>query len=419
MAESTHSRRGGLVHHRDFRRLWSARTVSSIGSEASLVALPLVAIFTLRATTLEVGALSSAETAAFLLIGLPAGALVDRFRRRPVMVVADCGRALLMGSVPVAYVFGALTIWQLFAVALSAGALTVFDTVAAQSYLPALVGRQDLEEGNAKLTATQQVAQVSGRPLGGWLVQLFGAAYALIADAVSFVVSALSLSRIATVEPPPELPEQHHLGREIGEGLRFVTGQRLLWAIAGSSATFAFFSTAGSAIITVFLARALGLSAGVIGLLLAAASIGGLLGALVATAIARTIGSARAIWAASLLPGSALFLLPLAEPGWRIGLLVLGQALFGFGGAVYNVAQVSFRQRLCPDRLLGRINATMRFIVWGTMPVGALAGGVLGSAIGIRPTLWLSAAGAFLAPVWLLLSPLRRMREVPDVPTGG
>lgn len=331
------------------------------------------------------------------------------------MVATDWGQALLMGSIPVAYGLGALTIWQLFVVALLGGVLTVFSVVAGQSYLPSLVGRQHLVEGNAKLGTSQQIALLFGRPLGGWLVQLLGAPYAVLVDSVSFVLGGFSVAAIRTVEPAPEPAEQRHLGREIAEGLRFVTGQRLLRAIAGCSGTFAFFSTAGSAIATVFLARTLGLSAGVIGSLLAAGSIGGLPGALLATTIARRIGPARAIWASSLLPGPALLLLPLAVPGWRVGLFAIGEALFGFGGAVYNVAQLSFRQRLCPDHLLGRMNATMRFISWGAMPLGALAGGLVGSVVGVRPTLWLSAVGACLAPAWLLLSPLRRLRDVPDV----
>ena len=415
VAESTRAPGSGLLHHRDFRRPWAAQTVSDIGSEASLVALPLVAIFTLGATTLQIGALSAAQTVAFLLVGLPAGGPVDRVRRRPVMVGADWGRALLMGSVPFAYAVGVLTIWQLFVVVVLSGVLTVFFDVSSQSYLPSLVGLHRVVEGNAKLTITDEVARLSGRPLGGWLVQVFGAPFAVAADAVSFVLSAVSVTTIRTGEPSPDRPERRHLGREIVEGLRFVAGQRLLRAIAACSATSIFFIMVGSSIVTVFLARTLGLSAGVIGSLLAAASIGGLLGAGLATTLARRIGSARAIWMAALISGPALLLLPLAATGWRLMLFVTGQALYGFCAAVYNVAQVSFRQRLCPHRLLGRMNATMRFIAWGTMPLGGLAGGILGSQVGVRPALWLSAIGATLAPIWLLLSPLRRLRDVPDL----
>jgi MFS family permease len=185
------------------------------------VAVPLVAIFTLQATTLEVRALSAAETAAFLLVGLPARVLVDRLRRRPVMVAADWGRALLMGSIPVAYALGGLTMWQLFAVSLLGGVVTVFDTVTSRSYLPSLVGRQQVVEGNAKLTATQQVAEVSGRPLCGWLVQLLGAPYAVLADAVSFVVFALSVSRIGafvTAHHGSGWVPERHLSAPVGLG---------------------------------------------------------------------------------------------------------------------------------------------------------------------------------------------------------
>lgn len=403
-----------LWAHHDFLRLWGADTVSQIGTMVSAVALPLVAVKTLHASTFEVGLLTAAETAAFLLVGLPAGAWVDRVRRRPVMVGADWGRFLLLASVPVAAVAGVLTIGQLYLVALMTGVLTVFFDVAYQSYLPSLVGRDHLVEGNAKLESSRSIAQVGGPSLGGFLVQLFGAPYAVAADAVSYLLSALGIGWIRKPEPSPELPERRHLGREISEGLRFVFSQRLLWAIAGSTATSNMFSAIAGAVWVVFLARTLALSAGTIGLLLAAGSVGGIAGALGSSWIARRIGSARTIWGAMTCAALGGVLPPLTQPGWRLGLFAAGMFVFSFAAVVYNVAQVSFRQALCPERLLGRMNATMRFLVWGTMPLGGVLGGAIGTALGPRGALWVAAAGGFLAPLWTLLSPMRRMRDMPS-----
>ena len=262
-----------------------------------MIALPLVAVQTLDASTFQVGLLTAAESLAFLLVGLPAGAWVDRWRRRPVMVIADWGRAVLLASIPAAGLLGAVTMGQLYVVALLTGVLTVFFDVAYQSYLPSLVGREHLVEGNAKLQSSQSVAQVLGPGLGGWLVQLCTAPVAVLADAVSYVGSALGVTSIRMVEPAPEVGERQRrrLLKEIGEGMRFVFGQRLLWAIAGCTGTANFFGAASMAVTVPFLVRDVGLSAGALGTLFSLGSIGGIVGALTASAVARRIGSARTI----------------------------------------------------------------------------------------------------------------------------
>jgi MFS family permease len=407
--------RGVLIHHRDFRLLWGGETVSELGSQVSLLAIPLLAVRTLHATTFQVGLLTAASTAAFLIVGLPAGVWVDRIRRRWVMITADLGRMLSLGSIPVAYALDALTMVQLVVVTLLTGILTVFFDVAYQSYLPSLVGRENLVEGNAKLTGSEQVAAVAGPSIAGGLVQAFGSSYAIAVDSVSFLVSGAAVGAIRTEEPAPEVPEGGHrsLTHDIGEGLRFVFGNALLRAIAATTATANFFNGIAAAVEVVFLVRTVHASPGQIGLLFSLGGVGGVVGALAAGPIARRIGGARAT-IVGIASGVGSILMPLTMPGRGLWLFGIGFFFSGFSAVVYNINQVSFRQRLCPDRLLGRMNASMRFVVWGVLPIGALIGGVLGTHLGLRTTLWIGVGGELLAVVWLLASPMRTMRDFPD-----
>ena len=407
----------GLSRHRDFRRLWAGQTVSELGSQVSLLAFPLVAVAFLRASPFQVGVLTACTTAAFLLVGLPAGAWVDRLRRRQVMMIADLGRMAAIGSVPVAYGLGRLTLAQLYVVALVNGVLTVFFDVAYQSYLPSLVGLEDLVEGNAKLTASAQVAQVAGPSLAGGLVQALGGPVAVALDAGSYLVSSASLFAIGKVEEAPGPPAHARLRAQIGEGLRFVLGHRILRAIAGCTGTSNLFSSVQTAVEIVFLVRVIQVSPGVIGLLFAGAGMGGLAGAFLSSRLARRIGGVRATQAGIFLNVGAL-LLPLTGRGVAVGLFAAGLFINAMGAVIYNVNQVSFRQRLCPPGLLGRMNATMRFLVWGEMPLGALLGGALGAGIGLRTTLWVAAIGQLAAIAWLFTSPMRTMRDFPAGEAG-
>jgi MFS family permease len=410
---STAPGRRGLFFHRDFRRLWIGDAISQVGTQVSMLALPLVAVKTLHASAFEVGALTACETAAFLLVGLPAGAWCDRVRRRPVLILGDLGRAVVLGSVPLAALLHGLTIGQLFAVALVTGVLTVFFDVAYQSYLPELVTREELIDGNGKLEATRATAQVVGPSIGGFLVQAITAPYAVFVDAVSYLWSAAWISAIRAREPAPTPPPQRHQGKEIGEGLRFVLGHRILRKIAGCTGTANLFSSATVAVEMVFLVRTVHLSAGGIGVLFSIGSIGGVLGALTSGWFAKWVGQARAIWIGSLLCSPPALLLPLTHHDWRLALAGIGMFITSVGVVYYNVAQVSFRQALCPRHLLGRMNATMRFLVWGTMPLGGLLGGWLATAFGLRNALWIAAVGAQFAPLWVVFSPLRGLRDVP------
>ena len=399
-----------LWRHPDFRRLWAGDTVSQFGMMVGGIVIPLLAVTRLAASPWQMGVLTAAETAAFLLIGLPAGVWVDRMRRRPLMLRMDFLRAALLLTVPVAGWAGVLGLTQLIVVALLVGCCTVFFDVAYQSYLPSLVGRTHLVEGNAKLQASQSVAQVTAPGVGGVLAQVVGAANAVLTTGLGFLVSAVCLLRIRATEPEPEQPhERRSMRTDIAEGLRFVFHNRLLRAIVGCTATANFFGTMVTAVLVLYLSRDLTLSEGEIGAVLAVASVGGVVGALASGAITARLGQARAIWVMPLVWSATSLLLPMGNAYF----VAAGYAGLAFGAVVYNVAQVSFRQSICPDRLLGRMNASIRFVVWGLNPLGGLAGGLLGEVIGVRPTLWVAVCGTVLSSLWVLLSPLRGMRDVP------
>ena len=401
-----------LLHHRDFRRLWAGDSLSQFGIMTTTLAIPLLAVRTLHATPFEVGLLTTFQFLAFLVMGLPAGAWVDRMRRRSVMITADLGRAALLGWIPLAQVLGVLNLAQVYAVVLGVGCLTVFFDVSYQSYLPFLVGREHLVEGNAKLQGTQSVAQVAGPSVGGFLVQALTAPYAILANVGTFGWSALWVSTIRAREPRPERAADSNLLREVREGIVFIVRHPVLRQVAGATGTSNLWSSAGQGMLIVLLARTLGLSAGVIGLLMAAGAVGGLLGALAARPLARTIGEGPATWISLALSSPLALVQPFLQRDWTLGLFVVAQIGFTAGVVVYNVTQVSFRQRLCPEHLLGRMNASMRFLVWGTMPLGGLLGGALGSTIGVRTTLLVAAIGQSLAFLWIFFSPLRSMRKV-------
>jgi predicted MFS family arabinose efflux permease len=405
---------GSLLKHRDFRRLWAGETVSELGTQVSVLAVPLLAVRSLHASTFQVALLTATSTVGFLVAGLPAGAWVDRLRKRRVMIAADLGRLLSLGSIPIAYAFGDLGLLQLYLATLTAGLLTVFFDVAYQSYLPGLVGPVHVVEGNAKLGGSAEVAQLAGPSLAGGLVQVIGGPYAIAVDAVSFLFSGACVKSIRQKE---DHPSEHakgiaSLGREITEGLRFVVNQPLVRAITATSTFSNFFSGVMTAVEVVFLVRVVHAQPDVIGFSFAAVGAGGLAGALFASRISRRFGSARATIAGALL--SVLgFMIPLATPG--VGVLFFGAGYAGsaFGTSMYNINQLSFRQRLCPPNLLGRMNATIRFVVSGVSPLGALAGGIIGTTIGLRPTMWVAAAGQFAAAGLLLISPIRKHRDFP------
>jgi MFS family permease len=410
--------RRSLVHHADFRRLWVGDAFGQLGAQLTGLALPILAVQTLEATEWQMGSLTAAETAAFLVIGLPTGAWVDRMRKRRVLIVADLVRALALGVVVVATLLGHGSMPLLYAGALVISAASVFFDVAHQSYVPGLVGLEHIGEGNAKLQSTQSVAQVVGPALGGVLLRVVSAPVLIGVNAVTYLVSAFAVGRIRQVETLPPAEHRRSLRTEIAEGLGFVLRHRLLRRIVACTSIGNLAGSITGALSVLYIVRELGLDEAALGTVLSASAIGGLLGALSAEKIQRWVGEARLIPLSAIVWTPAAALTPLAAilPLPPQAVLITGGLTFYFAVVVYNVAQVTFRQRVCPPALLGRMNASVRFIVWGSMPIGGLLGGWLGHTFGIVPTLWVSVTLTFLAALPVLISPLLRMRELPTAP---
>jgi MFS family permease len=411
--------RGGLWRHPDFLKLWSAETISQFGSTIDDIAFALVAILVLDASAFEVAALGTVLFLPFILFTLPAGVWVDRLPRRPILIVGDFGRAALYATVPIAYVADVLTLWQLYVVGFLVGTFQVFFDVAYQSYLPSLVDRDQIVEGNSKLEISRSAAQISGPGLGGILVQVLTAPYAVLVDALSFVASGAFLLGIRKPEPKPERATEDgrksSMRRELKEGLRFVFGNPNLRAQAGCTATSNLFSSVAFSILLVFAVREVELSPGVIGMVFSLGAVGSLVAALTATRISRRFGIGPTTIVVAALFGPAMLLVAFAPAGnAAIPFFVSAQLVFGFTVVVYNIVQVSYRQAICPPQLQGRMNSVMRFIVWGTIPIGTLLGGALGSTIGLRETIVIGAIGAGLAVLWIVFSPQRHLREMPE-----
>lgn len=374
--------RGGLWRHPDFVKLWSAETISQFGSQVSGLAIPLVAIITLDVSPFQVALLTVVEFAPFILISLPAGVWVDRMRRRPILIIGDLGRAALLASIPIAYGLDMLTIEQLYVVGFAIGVLTVFFDVAYQSYLPSLVNREQL------------------------------------VDAISFVGSGLFVVGIRRREEAPERPEAQPgesagMRAELSEGLRYVLGHRYLRWIAASTATFNFFGSMMGAIFLVYAVRGLHLSPGVIGLIFAVGNVGYLAGAISANRVAARFGVGVTIVVGAA-TGIAALLIPLAPQDSPIPFLLVSGLIVSFGVVVYNVTQLSYRQAITPERLQGRMNSVMRFIVWGVMPLGTLVGGAIATGIDLKAAIWVGAIGQSLAFLPVLLSPVRSLDRMPD-----
>jgi MFS family permease len=407
---------GGLWRHPDFVKLWSAETVSQFGTQFTQLALPLVAIDVLHVSAFEVAALTTVEFLPFLLVSLPAGVWVDRLRRRPILVVGDVSRALLLGSVPVAYWLGALTMAQLYVVGFLVGIATVFFDVAYQSYLPALVERQQLIDGNAKLEISRAAAQLGGPGLAGIAIDFLRAPAALAFDAVSFVGSALFIFRIRKQERAPARDAQSpRMREELREGLRYVFRHPFLKNIAACTALFNFWGNMGFAVLLVFARRELHLSPLAIGLAFTLSNVGPLLAAFNANRISSRFGVGRTIIGASIIGAPTFLVIPFAPEGnAALALLIPAFIVGGLSNVIYNVTQVSLRQAITPARLQGRMNSVMRFIVWGTIPLGSIIGGVLASTIGVQKTLIVSGIGCFMPFLPVLFSPVRRIESMPE-----
>jgi MFS family permease len=418
---------------RDFALFWTGETTSALGSSVSKLALPLVALGPLHASAFQVSLLTAAGWLPWLLVGLPAGAWVDRLPRRPLMQLCNLASVLLLLSVPIAHRLGVLGIGQLLAVALLCGVAGVFFQTAYQVYLPAVVGDGDLTQANAALQGSESVAQVAGPGLAGLIAQLSGAVAGLVVDAASFLVSSGCLLFVRAADQPPisntiRAPGRAWRSRDAGEpedglagqirqGLRFVRGDAYLRSLTLFGAASNLALTGYQAVLVVFLVRDVGLSSSGVGLVLSGMSVGGVLGAAGAGALARRLGTARAILVAELGAAPFALLVPLTRPGLGLACVVVGGVGIGAGIVAGNVIKTSFRQSYTPHELLGRVTVSMQFLNYGTIPLGSLIGGVLATALGLRPTLWIMAVALVLGALTLLLGPIRHGRELPVRPT--
>jgi Na+/melibiose symporter-like transporter len=409
----------GLLANRDFRLLWFGETVSEVGNAMAIVAMPLLAVAVLRAGTFMVGLLSSMAYVPWLIMGLPAGALIDRLPSRRVMILSDVAAALLYASIPVAGWLHVLTLWQLFVVALLAGGANIFFTTAYSVNLRTLVAADDLLEGNSKLRGSQYAARITGPGLGGMTAQFLGASVALLMNGLSFLVSAACLLSIRTAEDEgkpkaasPRATDRGSMPKQIAEGFRIVLSDRYLRPLA-LVPTLANLALSGyTAIVVVFLVRVVGLASSTVGLLLTVSGIGGLVGALLVKRLTRRYGTARTLLCGLLCTTPFGLLIPLTGPGVRLGFFAVGALAPVVGIAMSNIISGSFTQSYCPPAMLGRVTATMWFMTMGTSPLGALLAGALGASIGVRTTLWLLVS---LVPMTtlLLLTPAFMSRDLP------
>jgi MFS family permease len=412
----------GLWRDRDFVTLWAGQTISLFGSQVTLLALPLAAAVTLDATPAQMGILSAAGSVPTLLVGLFAGVWVDRHRRRPVLIVTNFARAALLATIPLAALLGLLTMGVLYAVAFGAGLLTVCFRVAYSSYLPSLVPRERLVEGNSKLQMSQSAAQVAGPGIAGALVQLATAPIAILLDAASFLVAGVSVLFIQRKEPAPAVGGSGRRVRtEIAEGLRTVYSNAILRSIGLWAGTFNLFGALVGAVLILFVTRELGIAAGVIGLILAAGSVSGLIGALLAKRVTDALGVGRAMVGAALLASVTQLVVPFAggPPAVAAMILIASQLVFGLTVPLLSVNILTLQQVVTPPGLLGRVNATMQVVISGTLPLGGVLGGVLGTLVGLRPTLLIGALGICLSALWIWYSPLRSMDRSDPLTVGG
>ena len=399
---------------RDFRCLWAGQSVSLFGSEVTMLALPLTAVVTLHASAVQVGLLGAATYAPYLAFSLPGGLLVDRYRHRAVLIIANLGQMAAIGSVPLMAALGMLSMPALLVAAFTAGSFAVFFELAYRAYLPAIIPVDALTAANSRLTASESAAEMGGPGLGGLLAQAFGAPYALVLDSLSYLVSTVGLACIRQREPQPER-DPTPLRKQVAEGITATFRDGYLRAFAGEAASYNLCWQVVQTVLVLFAIRELRLSQGILGLTLAVGAAGALLGALGTAGMARKFGLGATVITAAVIGDAA----PLVLPFLRSGLLaapLLGLAFFlrGIGVTGCNVHVNAIRQTITPGRLLGRTNAAYRLLVSGVVPLGSLLGGFLGATLGLRSTLAVGTVCLLSTSLFLIFSPVRRVRELTD-----
>lgn len=411
-----------LAYHYDFRQLWIGDGLSQVGAQLTSLALPIYAVVTLNASAMEMGFLNAAQTAAFLLIGLPAGAWIDRMRKRKVLIAADLVRGIVLGAVVVLALTGHGTMGVLIAASLILSVATVFFDIAHLSYVPGLVGLKHVSEGNTKLQATYSIAAVAVPAAGGIALRVVTAPFLIAVNVVTYFLSVFYLCRIKKREELP--PKESHLpmGKAIAEGLRFIVETPMLNRLVFATGASAIFSTMGWTMLVKFAVSDLGITEDSIGIVMSASAIGGILGALIVRKATLLIGEGRII-ALSALATPILFVgIPLATTLMAAGVnpmipLIISGFLMQISNTFFNVSQVSFRQRVCPPHLLGRMNASFRFIVWGGMPIASLLAGVIATQFGMTAMMWIVVVGEILTAMPLVLSKFVTMRDLPGAGT--
>ncbi|GAA1098762.1 MFS transporter [Nocardiopsis metallicus] len=411
-SESTPESACGPFASAGFRRFFAARTMADTGTEVGALAMPLLAVLTLDATPGQVGLLGALTTAAYLIIGLPAGVWTDRFRRRPVIVVSQFLHGLILLSIPLAWALGALTLTQLYVCALLGGAAALFSRIAQQGFLPALVGRDRLLPANAALTGLQSTSILVGRGSGGYLVQFLGAPAVLLLNGLAQCASSLVTAAVRVQEPEPERSERRLLA-QIREGARYVFGHEILRPVAASTLIVNLGLSPLIVLAPVLIVTDLGLSEGRAGLFFMVGAVGVLLGSMVSTRLAVHLGTGRTLVLSSLVTGVGALAVPFLTTAnfWAVSVV---WALSQLGIGTLNVVQVTLRQQVTPDRMIGRMTATLRFLMTGALTIGALYAGAVAELWDVRAALAVGAAVSLLGWIPLALSRLRG----PD-PQGG
>lgn len=434
MAIAVEAEKKSLWHHPNFPKLWASETISQFGTQFSGLGIPFTAAL-LHATELDYGILFGSAQLPFALFALFVGVFVDRHRRKRIMVFANIGRGILLGLIPLAFFIGWLNrlgMPLLYAVSFLVGLLTVFFDVSYQAILPSIVERDQISEGNRRLEASRSTAQVVGPSIAGVAVQIVTAPVAIAIDALAYIGSASFLSRIRTEETVQATP--HSVMHDLREGLNVVLKNKLLRSIAGSTGTSNLFSSALFAAAFGYLVNQLGFTPGLFGLIFTLGSTGALLGVFMSSRVAKRIGVGPAIVVSMLVSGLGAIPYLVVGPSLGISLLKIGPVgalgtlqfdlnsvllmlsffIGAFSSVVYNINQVSLRQAIVPLGLQGRMNASMRWIVWGTLPLGSFLGGGLGTLLGPRIAIEIAVVGGALAFLWVLLSPVRSLETIPE-----
>jgi len=403
-----------LWKHGDFLRLWSAQTISVFGDQFTALAIPLIAALMLHATALQMGILIAVEQAPLFFLSLFAGVWVDRLPRRTILITCDLGRGVVLLAIPLAALMHTINMTVLYAVSSIVGVLSVFYYVSYQAFLPSLVGRTQLVDGNSKLEATRSLSDLAGPGLAGAVIQFISAPIAIALDALSFLISGGITSLIRRDETHGSAQTRGPILSQVREGLAFLLGNRFLRPIAGCSGTWNFFNTGVLTLYILFATRDLALGPAKLGMILSLGNICGLLGVLGAGRIGTRIGVGPAIVFSAIVSGFGGILIVLATPRTAFPLLVSAGLLTNFIRPVYNINQVSLRQAITPHRLQGRMNATMRFLILGAAPLGALMAGWLGGALGLRHAMTIMVAGTSLPFLWVVFSPVRGLHAIPE-----